>query len=645
MRFSFRKVPTFFIVFIKLFLLEFICLALFRIAFFLIFKHHMTSDSDIANILKAFFVSWRFDMVTSLYALYMPLIWIILNEWFEKKTKWFHLMGYYTSLILFSIFLFISVADFPYFNQFQSHLNKQALLWNDHIGFAIRLILGNIAYYGYFFLFLFLAYIQFRIIRIIFLSSKIRSATYPSSIFSRIIFIIILIPFIIMGSRGRLSFKSSTHEGLAIVSEDNFINQIALNPNFTFFRSIFYQKNKTYKVPDHIDESILFARNYLNMSGPYSKSIERTEKTDSMFKPYNVVIICMESMGSYKLKKQDEELTPHFNQIIKESVYFDRFFSSGIHTFNGLFSTCTGYPSMLEEQGLKRYIKQPFNTLAHLLLKKNYQTSFYCTHDPQFDNMEGFFKLNGYEKCYSSFDLPNEKSISVTGVPDHELFKLFIEKTNQRDKTKPFLSFIMTGSDHGPWAIPENIPFKPNAKTKENRSTQYADWALGQLIHASKEQDWFDNTLFVFLGDHGYARGDCYEMPLSYNLVPFVLYMPGVLNPDTIHHLGQQYDVNATIAGILNLNYNNTTFGSNILKVKHPFVYFTADDKIGCVSDDGYFYYELIPQKIKRLRYFETMQEKDYYPLKKNKADSLEQASKHMLNAAEYFIRQNYFSY
>lgn len=56
----------------------------------------------------------------------------------------------------------------------------------------------------------------------------------------------------------------------------------------------------------------------------------------------------------------------------------------------------------------------------------------------------------------------------------------------------------MTGSDHGPWAIPNEIPFTPNANTEEKRSTQYADWAVGNFMEQAKKQDWYNNTLFVF---------------------------------------------------------------------------------------------------------------------------------------------------
>src|SRR5262249_53523645 len=158
------------------------------------------------------------------------------------------------------------------------------------------------------------------------------------------------------------------------------------------------------------------------------RSIWRRQKPDSAFRPFNVVIVCMESMCLFKMGAYSgENLTPCLNSIIKESAYFDHFFSSGIHTFNGLFSTCTGYPGMLADQGLRRYTKQPFTTLGNLLLQKNYRTYLGVTHDPVFDNMQGFFTLNGYQTTLSSYDFPGSKVISATGVPDHELFDLFIK--------------------------------------------------------------------------------------------------------------------------------------------------------------------------------------------------------------------------
>jgi len=642
----FDAIPSFITTLIKLFLLEFFILEICRVVFYFGYRTLSVSDVDSETIIKAFVMGLEFDMVATTYSIFLPAVLLLFDELFHKRTAFFRRTAFIFSLVIFWIYAFISAADFPYYHQFNSHLNKQAFLWAASPAFVLKLIFGTISYYGYLLIFIFGAILIYKVLRKIYAAHQVRVNRLYFKPLRVLLALIVLVPFLIVGARGRIAHKSTTHEGMAIVSDNLFINQVALNPNFTFFRSALFHKVKGYKIPDDIDASIAFARDYFQIKGPYSRSIARQQTADSAFRPFNVVIVCMESMSSYKMGIHGREnLTPNFNALINESVYFDNFFSSGIHTFNGLFSTCAGYPGMLTEHALRRYVKKPFTTLGNLLQQKNYQTYLAVTHDPVFDNMEGFFRLNGYDHTLSSNDLPGDKAISVTGVPDHELFKLFISKINASGKSKPFLGFIMTGSDHGPWAIPGDIPFKPTANTDEKRSTQYADWSIGEFMNEAKKQDWYNNTLFVFLGDHGYSIDGTYEMPLSYNHIPLVLHKPSTLKPQINHNPGYQPDVISTVAGVLNLSFNNTTFGIDILKEKHPFVYFTADDKIGAISGDGFFYYDLITQKTKRLKKYENLDQADYYESNKLKADSLAEGARKMLDAAEYFIRNEYFSY
>ncbi|MCC6369883.1 MAG: sulfatase-like hydrolase/transferase [Bacteroidia bacterium] len=641
-----KFLPTYIITIVKLFLLEFLILSICRVIFYFGFKTIDVGSIDGIVILKAFRMGFEFDMVASTYAMLLPTLLLFLNELFYQKTMVFHKLAFVITTVIFWLYAFISASDFPYYLQFGSHLNKQAFLWAASPAFVLKLIFGSFSYYGYLFLFLAFAYVIYKVVKRIFSAAALQLKEKSGISLKTGLSFLLLIPFLIIGARGRLSSKSTTHEGLAIVSDNLFVNQVALNPNFTMFRSLLFQKVKNYKIPNDIDLSIAYARNYFGIKGPYSRSIARKQLADTAFRPFNVVIVCMESMSSYKTGIQGREnLTPNFNSLIKESLYFDNFFSSGIHTFNGLFSTCSGYPCMLTEHALRRYTKKPFTTLGNLLQKKNYQTFFYSTHDPHFDNMEGFFTQNGYTNTFSAFDLPKEKTISVTGVADHEIYNLFFSTINSADKSKPFLGFIMTGSDHGPWVIPNDIPFKPDANTEEKRSTQYADWAIGEFMKNAKKQWWYNNTLFVFLGDHGYSISGTYEMPLSYHHIPFVLHKPNTLKAETLNNAGYQPDVISTVAGILNLEFENTGFGINLRKEKHPFVFFTADDKIGCVDSTGNYFYELITQKTKRLRRYKNLDQQDYYLNKKTKADSLEIGAKHMLNTAEYFIRQDYFTY
>ena len=50
-------------------------------------------------------------------------------------------------------------------------------------------------------------------------------------------------------------------------THNNFINQIAINANFTFWKTVLYNKNKKpYTEPKNIDECIAFTRNYLGIT-------------------------------------------------------------------------------------------------------------------------------------------------------------------------------------------------------------------------------------------------------------------------------------------------------------------------------------------------------------------------------------------
>jgi phosphoglycerol transferase MdoB-like AlkP superfamily enzyme len=294
---------------------------------------------------------------------------------------------------------------------------------------------------------------------------------------------------------------------------------------------------------------------------------------------------------------------------------------------------------------MKSYVKKPFDGLGPLLSEQGYETYFYVTHDAHFDNMEGFYKLNKFEHCISQSDFDQSQIESSLGVPDHVLFDKLIEVTNKRKSSKPFVSVMMTASDHGPWRIPDNIPFKPNGENQQDNCTLYADWSIGRFIDQAKKQPWYDKTVFIFLGDHGLSMGHTYEMGLAYNHVPCIIHNPKLFKADTIYAPCYQPDIPATVMGIIGANYTNKTFGINILKEKHPFVVFSADDKIGCVDDKGYYYYKTLANGKDYLRKYKNLDPVNYNKILKPKADSMERNMMRVYETAEYFIQKDFFLY
>lgn len=642
-----KRVPPYVLLCAKVFALQFVLFSVLRFVFFLFTHNDSELTSTTSQKLHAFFMGFEFDMVVSSYLLIPLFLLLSVHSSFSGDSTILRKFIFFFLFFCMLLFQFIWAADIPYYKQFGNHLNKQALLWEASPGFIFGMIFGSFSYWGYLLVFVFFIAPVYYMLKRFFKNYLVqKELVYRERAVFRFSFFIIICVLLFAGARGRLSAKSNTHEGLAMISDNPYINNLGLNPNFTFMRSLISKQDERYVVPADINEKIHFTRNYLGIKEPFQNNIKRMVIAEGQPKKLNIVVVVMESMCLFKMGYYNgKNLTPKFNSIIRESVFFNKFFSSGIHTFNGLFSTSSGYPSILSEHGLMRYTGSSFQSLPKLLEKQKYDSYFFSTHDPHFDNMSGFFQLNGVKNVYSQFDFPSEKAISTLGVPDHVLFDEFIGVINERKNNEPFISYIMTASDHGPWAVPNDIPFKPTEIDEKDRATQYADWALGYFMQNAKKQSWYNNTIFLFLGDHGLSMGHTYEMPLSYHHIPFVVHHPASLKPDTINNLGYQPDVNATVMGLLNESYTNESFGIDLFKEMHPFVLITADDKIGCVDNKGNYFYELLSTNTKRLRKYEKLDPTDYYLQNKSLADSLERGAKSVLESARFFIHQKHYVY
>ena len=613
---------------------------------FVCFNFPVATHEPASTYLKAFFMGLRFDLIISSYLLLLPALVLFIQNFFKQNK--FILQGVKIFLLVVSIpAFFIACADIPYFSQFGSHINKSVMVWKMSPGYTLKLIFSSFYYWGFALLFLVLFIFYYLFIRELFLnySVKIRESEKQPLLKNSLFFL--LLAFILFAfARGRLSSKSTMHEGMAIVSQNAFVNQIALNPNFTLIKSLGRKEANTDYLKT-IDKDLkvcsrFFSQNYFPANGILDAPIASETPKDSINK-LNVVVVLMESltmakMGYYKHKN----VSPYLTELAKESVFFDRFFSSGIHTFNGLFSTTSGFPSIYTEQGLRQYTKQPFTTLATLLKPYGYHGYFCTTHDPVFDNMEGFFKLNGYDQVISEEDFTIGESIGVTGIPDHLLYKKLIEKINRNEQNTPFVACVMTGTDHGPWHIPTDISFKPTGETYQDNASMYADWAVKQFIEEAKKQDWYKNTVFVFLGDHGQIMEDPYDMPITYHHIPFIVHCPKRVQNAVNHNLGYQPDVVKTISSLINLEYKNFSFGENIFERSRPFVFFSADDKLGFVTEDDFFFYHLLSDNQKKLVKYKDFNAENVYEQNKTRMDSLYQITQSLYNSARYYIRQNY---
>ena len=440
---------------------------------------------------------------------------------------------------------------------------------------------------------------------------------------------ILLIGLCFLGMRGRIEKKSPMKVGTAYFSNNPLINQMGLNPNFTLIKSIEEKSKQDNKPLDLMDKNE--AKAFVNQEFIRMKSSSNKREV-VLGKKTNVVLVIMEAMGTCNIGHfgNTQNLTPNLDYLLNNSVSYENVYTAGIHTYNGVYSTLFGQPALMHKHSMNlTIIPKIEGGLPNVLKENGYSTLYFTTHDDQFDNIGGFLSANGVERIVSVKDYPKDEVKSTLGVSDHVMFNRAIEEINSLDKTKPFFATLLTSANHGPYIFPENIPLKPKSKDIKDKMIEYSDWAIGRFIENAKKFPWFENTIFVFIADHGAYKGKAdFELPLSYHHTPFFIYSPSKLKPKKVENIGLQIDVTAMISSYLGIE-NNKTLGIDFETYPRLYGYFSADDKLGVIDDE--YYYIWNKNGTEYLYKYKTSDKTNYINQKRDKAKQMKKYAFSML--------------
>ncbi|HEY5807411.1 MAG TPA: LTA synthase family protein, partial [Povalibacter sp.] len=281
----------------------------------------------------------------------------------------------------------------------------------------------------------------------------------------------------------------------------------------------------------------------------------------------NVVVVAEESFGAEfsRLYGSQRDLTPNFDAYARQSMWFRHMYASGTRTVRGLEAIAASFPPIPSVSILRRPNNEGIATWGSVMQKQGYQSSFLYGGYGYFDNMNYFFSKNGFEVLDRSA-IDRVRFENVWGVSDEDLFDRALSYYDARHATaQPFFSIIMTTSNHKPFTFREGVPGVPAKGGGRAAGVRYADFALGYFLREARKHDWFDNTLFVVVADHGarvYGKAD---IPLRTYEIPMLFYAPRHLQPRTIETLTSQIDVAPTVLGLLGLEYEAPFFGTNVL--------------------------------------------------------------------------------
>jgi phosphoglycerol transferase MdoB-like AlkP superfamily enzyme len=537
--------PPYILFLVSLFLSTLLLYSLFRLATLFYNRPYISlfKQAD-PEILNSFLIGLRFDsMVTSL-ALVIPYLALSWSYFFTHREKKMHRYVRIYFVIAILIAFMICAADLPYFQFFNSRFNRTALTLRN-LPHSLGHIVREPAYYPMILISALAIYGVNRMINWLWSLTHKDHHTHKTSkaIVAFGLFLMLLIGIFGVRRPQRPSMNR------AFFSTDGFYNQLALNPVHTFFDS-FIKWDLPY-VP--LPQAIASVRNSLHANDgdvEYTSPIAHFH-TGTKGKKLNVVLLLIESMSANYMGIYEKGLgmTPGLDSLAKRSIFFDNCYSNGIHTNAGLFSSIYGMPINMLDHPMAdpKAIAADFTGLPVSLKRKGYRTHFFCTHGKAFDNLENFLGKNGFEHLHDITCYPDSLSLGTWGVPDEVICAHAFESLDSmaHDGTnRPFFATVLTITSHPPYEVPHYSKFEPTATEPRDQVYQYADWAVSNFMRRCAETDWYDNTIFVLVGDHGLKLNDQDEVPLSYNHVPLIIHAPGLYKTGKVMHgMANQTDI------------------------------------------------------------------------------------------------------
>lgn len=582
-----KRIPVFFKITFNLYLVLIAIYTAFRVSLLLL-NLDRVGETSFAEVLQSFIMGVRFDVVTIGFVIAIPTIILTVFSFFGKKSRPFEHVYTWVLTVCFTITFGICAADIPYFDQFFDRFNVTAFEWmaTGDSAFVFKMVLEEPTY-----ILMLLPVIACGFVFWFFANRIMKNSTgWESVSYVRYgVYTVLLWGLVFIGMRGRLNEKSPIMVGTAYFCNNAMLNQLGLNPNFTLARSWLDSKDPDNQKVGFMsdDEAIAMVRKNLNIDRHYENyPVAREIKGEEKSNDFNVIVVIMEGMSYNKTAHggNTDNLTPFLDSLMDKSLSFNNCYTTGTHTYCGIYSTMVSYPVVFRNHALKRIPVLQYDGIASTLQKNGYQTAYFTTHDKEFDNVAGFLSQNGVERIISQADYPSGEVKTTLGVPDDYMFRFSMPVFDEMaSKGKPFFAAMMTASDHGPFYIPDY--FEPRNTEIKYQITEYADWSLRRFVEMAQERPWFDNTLFVFIADHGAVLDTDYSIPLSYFHSPLVFYKKDI-QAVADESVASQMDIFPTVMGILGKSYINNSFGIDLLKEERPYVYFMGDDKYGVLNHE-----------------------------------------------------------
>jgi phosphoglycerol transferase MdoB-like AlkP superfamily enzyme len=374
----------------------------------------------------------------------------------------------------------------------------------------------------------------------------------------------------------------------AFVLRNDFAANLALNPVQSFLSSLDF-RGSGYDLA-LVRQAYPLMSDYLEVTDPDAEKLNFVRhvpaRADAPARRPNVVLVICESFSAYKSSMWGNRLdtTPYFAELCRDGLFFDKCFTPLSGTARGIWATITGLPDV---EPVKTASRNPGMVDQHTIINDfvGYRKLYFLGGSTSWANIRGLLTNNIHGLELYEEDYFKSPRVDVWGISDKNLF-LEAEQVLARQE-EPFFAIIQTAGNHRPYTIPEEdldeftrLELTPAevaqhgfSSLEELNAFRYTDFTFRAFMTAARKSAYFDNTVFVFIGDHGVAgnAGTLFppawtEQALTTYHVPLLYYAPKLIAPRRISSPSSMLDTLPTLAGLAGIPYRNSGLGRDLLE-------------------------------------------------------------------------------
>jgi phosphoglycerol transferase MdoB-like AlkP superfamily enzyme len=566
---------------------------IFFMAARVIFLGYHIEDTKLLTVETVWGILWngiRMDFSMAGYLSIIPFLLICFSN-LVKKSRLENWIFSYTFILVFFISLII-VIDLQVFNTWGYRFDATPLYYLKSPKEAWASISSSPIFQlilSFILLLIVASYIVYRVI-----TKNINSWVYTPNRYM-VPLVLLITASLIIPIRGGFQL-SPMNQSTVYFSNNNFANVAAVNATWNFFSSIVNGNFDKVNPYTYLPKEALSN----NIKELYSRSgITESVLKKEIQKP-NIVFVIWESF-THKATIQNidnQEVTPNFNRLKKEGIYFSNLYASGDRTDKGIPAILSGYPA----QPTKSIITEPNKSSKLPVLSKDfekngYSTSFYYGGEAEFANIKSYLYSADFQKIVTKNDFDKKDWNSKWGAHDHVLLNKVLNEHST--KTQPFFTTIMTLSSHEPFEVPIETKFKgDNEQSKFMNSLYYTDQSLGKFIEEAKKQLWWQNSIVIIVADHGHRLPESKQKMDDFKIP--MLWLGGALEKQgvEVNTVASQIDIASTLLQQIGVNNYAYNWSKNIFdKQTKQWAFFAFNNGFGLIQPNKSLIYDNVGKK------------------------------------------------